>query len=856
MRRHCLRPARWLGAFLLAGLSLSVGSDAWARPSRKLHGPFAPWFRGHPTADGSRRMTAPRSTAPLSVRFASPPTPADLAALEAAGGVVARRSDGSPRVRGHVALVEAPEQSLAASAAVPRVQQVSLDALPFKPPPPLDLTAALTGASDTWGTRAPDDGPLTGRGITVCDVDSEPDIFHPLFFRADGGAFGWVDVDGDGNFTPGVDGVDPDGDGQPTVLRVLDALLYDAWGGKLGGKKDGLLEMGYDWLYADLDGSEEREFGPDAGFGEAQPSYGEPFYVVDDVNANGVLDLDEKLIALGTSKFKAAFDGKRTYRRGQDLIELPVKDGAHGSGAASIIAGGNRGLNKLVGIAPDAELLTANAYNVIEFQPFKFADFCLEEGAQVVLHEYATWQATPLDGSTDVEGLIDDSSADGVAHVTPLGNLSTADKMAKTSVASGGAAQLPIAVPPTSMWGKMHFMGVSVLWRDPQRVLSLALETPSGVIEDFGTDPSIGKLFEGKLLAVERTTSSRGTVKVDIFFLDQNVSASTPGIEPGTWKLHLTDAGPADGPAVEVLASVMDDLSGWGKGIHFSASASEEHLVGDPATADHGFGIAAFTAHAGNGAKEGERAFYSGRGRRFDGARGTWLAAPANPVCAGWMPGESAVYQEFGGTSGASPHVAGAAALLLQAKPDLDGDAVRSALTEAGAEDEHTGKLPNDDWGFGKLRIYEAVYGKAPPGGTPPTLSIAPTSVVIGTPTAIPVDVADADEPATDLVIELDREYDGTFEETLAGPSFEVSFPEPGRHVARLRVTDSSGKTSGALATIEATTAPPADPPPATPPGGDGDDGCSTSPGRARGGAAWLGAGLLALALGARRRRR
>ncbi|MBK9260527.1 MAG: hypothetical protein IPM54_11950 [Polyangiaceae bacterium] len=45
-----------------------------------------------------------------------------------------------------------------------------------------------------------------------------------------------------------------------------------------------------DWLYADRNGSGAREFGPSAGFTEADPTFGEPLYVPDDVNRNGVLD--------------------------------------------------------------------------------------------------------------------------------------------------------------------------------------------------------------------------------------------------------------------------------------------------------------------------------------------------------------------------------------------------------------------------------------------------------------------------------------------------------------------------------------------------------------------------------------
>ncbi|MEJ7728779.1 MAG: MYXO-CTERM sorting domain-containing protein [Polyangiaceae bacterium] len=116
-------------------------------------------------------------------------------------------------------------------------------------------------------------------------------------------------------------------------------------------------------------------------------------------------------------------------------------------------------------------------------------------------------------------------------------------------------------------------------------------------------------------------------------------------------------------------------------------------------------------------------------------------------------------------------------------------------------------------------------------------------------------------------MVDLDREYDGTFEERLTGKSFEVNYPEPGRYVVRVRVTDSSGKEAGALATLLATQGgpePEPEPEPETPDPGPtrfgglaatGGGGCTSAPG---GGAdaRWLGLAAAALALGARRRRR
>lgn len=66
-------------------------------------------------------------------------------------------------------------------------------------------------------------------------------------------------------------------------------------------------------------------------------------------------------------------------------------------------------------------------------------------------------------------------------------------------------------------------------------------------------------------------------------------------------------------------------------------------------------------------------------------------------------------YGRGGATSGSAPIVVGAVALMLESRPCLTGELVRTILRQSAASDEHTGSLPNADWGFGKLDVFEAV---------------------------------------------------------------------------------------------------------------------------------------------------
>jgi subtilisin family serine protease len=54
------------------------------------------------------------------------------------------------------------------------------------------------------------------------------------------------------------------------------------------------------------------------------------------------------------------------------------------------------------------------------------------------------------------------------------------------------------------------------------------------------------------------------------------------------------------------------------------------------------------------------------------------------------------------GTSMATPHVAGVAALLLQGKPSLTSDQLKNAITSSARRDALTGPV-NPQWGYGKI---------------------------------------------------------------------------------------------------------------------------------------------------------
>ena len=144
------------------------------------------------------------------------------------------------------------------------------------------------------------------------------------------------------------------------------------------------------------------------------------------------------------------------------------------------------------------------------------------------------------------------------------------------------------------------------------------------------------------------------------------------GVSNNSW-------GPFDGPelsapfpfwteAIDLGITAGND----GKGVFYAFAAGNGHLLGDDSNLDgmaNYFGVTAVcSVHSG-----GSRAGYSEMGANL------WVCAPSNdrPRSLGGVRGivttenSDRYYQDFGGTSAATPIVAGVAALMRSANPDL-----------------------------------------------------------------------------------------------------------------------------------------------------------------------------------------
>jgi subtilisin family serine protease len=76
----------------------------------------------------------------------------------------------------------------------------------------LDVSVPEINADDVWQLVDGGGNNVTGEGMIIADFDTGIDVFHPDFWKADGGSYSWIDTNSNGSFDSGIDAVDLDGD--------------------------------------------------------------------------------------------------------------------------------------------------------------------------------------------------------------------------------------------------------------------------------------------------------------------------------------------------------------------------------------------------------------------------------------------------------------------------------------------------------------------------------------------------------------------------------------------------------------------------------------------------------------------
>lgn len=324
--------------------------------------------------------------------------------------------------------------------------------------------------------------------------------------------------------------------------------------------------------------------------------------------------------------------------------EIDQMGGVHGTGVAEIIHD----------IAPDAELFLAAFQTDAEFQ--QAAEWLASQGVQVISNSTGSnWG--PKDGTSFSAGIIDSIVERGIVWVNSAGNAADGHYRAEFTDADGDS------------------------WHDELIYF-----------ETFGSDS----------IALNWNAWQSGDQDYDLFLYDtnNNLVASSLDAQTGTFsasaefiRFEAPDEGARYYAAVQSASTtgryILDFFTN--NGTVDRDLVSKEFSLDDEATSKLGMSIGA--VYWADDALE----TYSSQGPTNDGRLKPDLSAPSV------VSVESYGREGFNGTSAATPHVSGAAALILSAAPGFSVQQVKDYLISNAVDLGDAG--PDYQFGYGRLYL-------------------------------------------------------------------------------------------------------------------------------------------------------
>ncbi len=395
---------------------------------------------------------------------------------------------------------------------------------------------------------------------------------------------------------------------------------------------------------------------------------------------------------LGTELPPATMVHTRSFRADGSIIGNPSFPTNHGTQVAQIV----------YDMAPGVEMWLVNISTDVEFA--EAMNWLIGQGVKVINASIGWTNYTPGDGTGLLQDSVTHVTNAGILYVASAGN--SAQRHYQDEFRNSGGyhdwdpgpgittynqlTTIPGPLPPNYCWG----LG-SLTWNDWGDVAP-------GV--DFRVE------------AYEDRSGGAGTNWVLVNSADNRQRDGYPWpyefgfyCPTGSYPVGIAIKNMAGGVSGGPDPSYFEWFGGWN--LVFMSSAS---TILAPADSPNAFTVGAYEWLDGSLEAYSSRGPVNGAGG--DKPNGSEAIKPdiAGPDCTttSMADGSTGYPNGFCGTSGAAPHVAGAAALVLQAFPYYSPNDIRTFLENA-AENDPGDPTPGKDnlWGAGKLKL-----GAVPPG--------------------------------------------------------------------------------------------------------------------------------------------
>ena len=318
------------------------------------------------------------------------------------------------------------------------------------------------------------------------------------------------------------------------------------------------------------------------------------------------------------------------------------------------------------------------------------------------------------DGTDLMELAIDEISGQGAVVCVPSGNSRSTDSTkyihADWTLPSAGSS---VAANLTVLSNRSNPFYIQI-WYQGQDLITMTVRTPNGYTVTKATRDSTNGYYS----TADGGIWLENALETDPYNLDNPCTVVVQNALAGTWQITATAQTITQGGRCDAWIASSN--------VFWSSYGNNTTSVIIPSTSFSVITVGGYQTkyswynpdgtHRGWSNTYGQFFGTSGEGPTRDGRQkpdfnASGIVAAAMSIDSSPNPTyivEDGMHVLVIGTSFASPHGAGAAALMLQKDPTSTAADIKAALTSTARADSYTGAVPNYMWGYGKLLVSDA----------------------------------------------------------------------------------------------------------------------------------------------------